>query len=151
MCVAAILLLLLSECTGQEKKEEVPQQEDISQYAMSLEERLTKILSSIDGAGKTRVMITIRSGTETVYARNGRMQMESGKNEEEQSYVVLRSGSTEKGMELKTITPLIQGVAVVCEGAEIPQVRQSITETVTATLGVGASHVSVVKMQSERN
>lgn len=156
LCLAAILLLLLSECVGGAEKTPEPQQpQDTGQYGEALEEELSSIISCIEGAGKTQVMITLRSSAETVYARNGKVQKQEEsdrtQSDEEQSYVLLRSGSEEKGLELRTNTPQIQGVAVVCEGAENPQVRQNITDTVTATLGVGASHVSVVKMQSERN
>ena len=104
-----------------------------------------------NGAGKTRVLITLRTGTETVFARDDRLDSEPSHTQSEQTYVTLRDGSRDTGLPLKTLPPQILGVAVVCEGADTPQVRQAITETVTAALGIGASHVSVVKMQPERN
>ena len=122
-------------------------------YAKQLETRLAELIRSIDGAGKTQVLVTLRTGEETVWARNDSMDSEADTSrvQSEQTYVLVRSGSDETGLQLKTITPTVQGVAVVCEGADDPQVQQRITRTVTAALGIGAGHVSVVKMQTERN
>lgn len=139
---------MLSERTGGQsaKKEELPVSADA--YVQTLESRLEDLLSSIEGAGKTQVLITLRSGAETVYARDDRLDSEEGRTQSEQSYVTLRDGSQESGLPLKTVSPQIRGVAIVCEGADDPAVRQAITQTVTAALGVGASHVSVVKAAS---
>ena len=120
---------------------------------VELESRLAQLIRTIDGAGKTQVLVTLRTGEETVWARNDSMDSEAepSRTQSEQTYVLVRSGSDETGLQLKTITPTVQGVAVVCEGADDPQVQQRITQTVTAVLGIGAGHVSVVKMETERN
>lgn len=151
LCVLATVFLVLSEWTADKKTETETPQASETDYASQLEEKLSALLSSVDGAGKTRVLITLRSGAETVFARDDRLDTEPSRTQSEQTYVTLRDGSRDTGLKLKTITPQILGVAVVCEGADDPQVRQAVTQTVTAALGIGASHVSVVKMRSERN
>ena len=151
LCLFAAVCLIVSEWTTNENPKTDTAQTDETDYAAQLEERLGEILSSVDGAGKTRVLITLRTGTETVFAHDDRLDSEPSRTQSEQTYVTLRDGSRDTGLPLKTLSPQILGVAVVCEGAEIPRVRQAITETVTAALGIGASHVSVVKMRSERN
>ena len=151
LCLLAVFFLVLSEWTKDTEQKEAAPQTESEDYAAQLEEKLGALLSSIDGAGKTKVLITLRSGAETVFARDDRLDVEEGHTQSEQTYVTLRDGSSDAGLPLKTVSPQILGVAVVCEGADTPQVRQSITQTVTAALGIGASHVSVVKMQSERN
>ena len=152
LCVLAVVLLLLSERPSGSAQEEsdvpLPSAES---YAQALETRLTKLLSAIDGAGRTQVLITLRSGTETVFARDDRLDAAEEHTQSEQTYVTLRDGSRDTGLALKTVPPQILGVAVVCDGADDPAVRRAVTQTVTAALGVGASHVSVVKMQAERN
>lgn len=147
------MLLALSEWTGTRPKTETAQPAQPEAYAKQMETRLTELIRSIDGAGKTQVLVTLRSGEETVWARNDTMEHEADTSRlrSEQTYVLVRAGSDETGLRLKTITPGVQGVAVVCEGADDPQVQQRITQTVTAALGIGAAHVSVVKMQTERN
>ena len=150
LCLLAVLFLILSEWIQDTDQQESAPQTQTEDYAAQLETKLAALLSSVDGAGKTHVLITLRSGTETVFARDDRLDAEEGHTQSEQTYVTLRDGSRDAGLPLKTVPPQILGVAVVCEGADTPQVRQSITQTVTAALGIGASHVSVVKMQSER-
>lgn len=152
LCVTALLFLLLSEWTGSRAKPETTRTAVPAEYAQQLETRLAALIRSIEGAGKTQVLVTLRTGEETVWARDDRMDSEADTSrvQSEQSYVLVRSGSDETGLQLKTITPTVQGVAVVCEGADDPQVQHRITQTVTAALGIGAGHVSVVKMQTER-
>ncbi len=153
LCALALVLLVLSEWTGTRTKTETAQQSQPVAYAKQLETRLAQLIRSIEGAGKTQVLVTLRTGEETVWARNDTMESEAdaSRMQSEQTYVLVRAGSDETGLQLKTITPAVQGVAVVCEGADDPQVQQRITQTVTAALGIGAGHVSVVKMQTERN
>ena len=149
-CLLAVFFLVLSEWMQSTEQKETQPQTVTEDYAAQLETKLSALLSSVDGAGHTRVMITLRSGTETVFARDDRFDTQEGHMQSEQTYVTLRDGSRDAGLPLKTVPPQILGVAIVCEGADTPQVRQAITQTVTAALGIGASHVSVVKMQSER-
>ena len=144
LCLFAAALLVLSEWTGN-AKEKTPPAQTAETYARTLETRLEELIASIEGAGKTQVLVTLRSGEETVFARDDRFEAEEGRTQSEQTYVTVRSGSDETGLPLKTVTPQILGVAIVCEGADDPNVRQAITQTVTAALGVGASHVSVVR------
>ena len=153
LCVSALILLVLSEWTQPRTKTETAQPVQPTAYAKQLETRLAELIRAVEGAGKTQVLVTLRTGEETVWARNDTMDSEAdaSRMRSEQTYVLVRSGSDETGLLLKTITPIVQGVAVVCEGADDPQVQQRITQTVTAALGIGAGHVSVVKMQTERN
>ena len=155
LCAAAVVLLILSGRIEKKPAVQTQTEPDAAEYTQTLETRLASLIAAMDGAGKTKVLVTLKSGMETVYARDDKLENEksadSVRTESEQAYVLLGSGSDETGLELKTVAPQIQGVAVVCEGAELPQVRQRITETVTAALGIGAAHVSVVKMKAERN
>ena len=153
LCALALVLLVLSEWTHPRTETQTAQPSQPSAYAKQTETRLAELIRSIEGAGRTQVLVTLRTGEETVWARNDSMDSEADASrvQSEQTYVLVRSGSDETGLLLKTITPTVQGVAVVCEGADDPLVQQRITQTVTAALGIGAGHVSVVKMQTERN
>lgn len=153
LCALSLVLLVLSEWTQPRAKADTAQSAQPLAYAKQMETRLAELIRSIEGAGKTQVLVTLHTGEETVWARNDTMDSEADPSRvrSEQTYVLVRTGSDETGLQLKTITPAVQGVAVVCEGADDPQVQQRITQTVTAALGIGAGHVSVVKMQTERN
>ena len=153
-CVLALALLAASEWLPKRTETAQDPQLAAQQYASALEERLETLLSSIDGAGRTQVLVTLRSGEETVWARNEKADStddaQQTRAQSERTYVLVRSGSAETGLPLKIVSPQVSGVAVVCEGAADPQVRQNITQTLTSALGIGAGHVSVVPMQTER-
>ena len=67
-----IILLIISELipsgSGKEKGE-TPEQtaaDSYTQYAEDIEQRLTALISQIDGAGKTKVMVTLECSDENV-------------------------------------------------------------------------------------
>ena len=77
--VLGVVLLILSEFipSGEkkaEKKESVTAAQSQETYAEDIEKRLTEIVSSIDGAGKTRRLVTLESGAEQVYAKNEKIK-----------------------------------------------------------------------------
>ena len=120
-------------------------------YINDLETRLISIVSSIEGAGETKVMLTLESGSEEVYLHDydyGENIDSSGKNivERKDEYVIIDGESGEKGIVVKVAEPKIRGVAVVCKGGDSDVVSVRITETVTALLDIPANRVSVAKM-----
>ena len=129
----------------------VPNRVSTQEYVQSLEERLTSIISSIDGAGVTRVMITLESGNEDVYLHNydyGEDVDEggAGNREMKDEYVIVDSGGAENGIVIRVEEPRIRGVAVVCEGGGNAYVKTQIISTVTALLDISSARVSVAKM-----
>ena len=144
--LAGIFLLTMSELVPQkstktEKKETVS---DISDsYEADLEKRLTSIVSSINGAGRTQVMVTLASGDENVYA----VKEKSSDGSREREYIVIDDGSSESGLLLKVVEPEIRGVAIVCEGADSANVRQEIVSTVSAVLGISSNRISIAKIK----
>lgn len=124
---------------------------DTSEYLSDLEMRLTSMISSIDGAGETKVMITLESGSEEIYLHDydyGENIDPSGKNslERKDEYVIVDGDSGERGIVVRVAEPKIRGVAVVCKGADSETVRSRIVETVTALLDISSARVSVAKM-----
>ena len=127
------------------------QRASTQEYVQTLEERLNSIISSIDGAGATRVMITLESGNEDVYLHNydyGEDVDEGGMGNREvkDEYVIVDSGGVENGIVVRVEEPKIRGVAVVCEGGGNAYVKEQIVSTVTALLDISSARVSVAKM-----
>ncbi len=156
MLVSGIILLLASEFsetkeTFSKQTEETTEASDVQEYSRRLEERLISIISSIDGAGMTKVMVTLDSGCEDIYLHDfdyGENADPSGKNsiERKDEYVIVDGSSGEQGIVVRRKEPKVRGVAVVCEGAGSEQVRSQIVSTVTALLDISSARVSVVKM-----
>ena len=75
-CVAALLLLVLSEwTTGRTKPTSAQTQQ--ADCAAELEAKLSSMLGAIDGAGETKVLVTLKNGSETVWARNDKTDTDS--------------------------------------------------------------------------
>ena len=106
-------------------------------YAAELETRLTALISRVEGAGKTAVMVTLESGSESIYATDTDSDGSS-------THVLLGSGGAD-GLVETVETP---GVAVVCEGGGSAAVQSRVTALVQALTGIGTNHITVAKMAS---
>ena len=129
---AAMLLILLSELfTPSEKTaaaSAAPADDNV--YRQQLEQQLSDLITQVEGAGKTTVMITLESGEETIYA----LDTLSGQTQEQQTHVLLDDG-----------TALAQTVCAprVCEGGGDVRVAARITELVGALLDVPSNRICV--------
>lgn len=143
-----MLLLALSELMPERKvMENVQQAEPVAfpqgiDYAAKLERRLEELLSQMDGAGHTCVMVTLNTGETTVYATDSQHQTDGTLRTE---HVLLGSGKTEALVE-SVSEPEILGVAVLCEGGADPLVVGRITAVVQALTNVGTNHITVARM-----
>lgn len=115
------------------------------------ENKLTQILSEIDGAGK--VEVAVRMGAEeVVYEKNGTTETRSaddGKNKTTdekvtQELAMRRENGVESPIVRRTITPAIVGVVVVADGGADSMVRLNIRKAVCAATGVAAHRISVL-------
>ncbi len=122
------------------------------------EKRLEEILSKIDGAGNTEVMITYDTGMEKVTVQNSKVSKSFSNDtehsggelqiqdiEEERQIVMSGSGSSEKPFVLKEINPRVRGVLVIAEGADNPKISYDITNAVAAVLDVPYYRIQVLK------
>ena len=153
---AGVVMLIMSEFTSEKnipvQAESTTVHTDARDYARELEERLVSIISVIDGAGETKVMVTLESGSEEVYLSNfdyGENSDSNGKNsyERKDEFVIIDGSSGQEGIVVRTAEPKVRGVAVVCRGAGSDSVCAEIVEAVTALLDISSARVSVAKMQ----
>ncbi len=162
--IIGVLILVASEFIPEgEKAKEDEKERQVSEYnienhyeyAEMLEKKLTDLILSIEGAGATKVMLTLESSSEAVYAQNDKTDMESNdenseKISKENDYVLIKTDSSkEEALLLKIIQPEVKGVAVVCEGGDSIYVQQKIIETISAVFDINASKIKVTKLSSE--
>ncbi len=146
--VLGIIFLTLSELMPDKTENSKSEAADagtqtVSEYEKNLEERLSSLISEIDGAGKTSVMLTLDCGDENIYASRDKLSETSS----EKEYVLIENDGNQTGLLLKVTQPEVRGVAVVCEGADSSEVRQEITGLITAVLGVSTNRVNIAKMK----
>lgn len=134
-----------------ENEDESYGENELYEYVNGLESRLEAIISEIFGAGNARVMITLESSFENVYASNARLAEDasgtsgdSTKNTEREIALVGSRTGEEEPVLLKSLCPKIKGVMVVCQGAENEYVVKHIREAVSVLFGISEARVSVI-------
>ncbi len=119
-------------------KSEVREEVSEISYTDKMEEKLETFLGSIDGIEDVNVFLTYDGGNEYEYA-------EKGKNGEGATdYLIIKNGDGEEAVTVKEIYPRIRGVAISCTGGNSPAVKERITESVSAALGIPTSKICVV-------
>jgi len=126
-------------------KEETPIA-DISVSA--LEKQLEALLSQIEGAGETKVMLTLHKGTAYEYQADTVVRKETDSREEE-TQTVFASGSngTDAPVLIGVTYPVFQGAVVVCRGADRPSVQLAVIDAVSSLTGLRSEHIAVIKMK----
>lgn len=148
--VLGVVLILLSELDfSTPKVEESVQTGDYAQYASTLNDELTSVISSIDGVGDCKVMITLKNTKENVYAENSETSSSDSSNSENNEYVIYNSENGDSPLLLKEEMPQVAGVAVVCSGGDSEAVRERIIDCVCALFDISSSHVSVSKLNTK--
>lgn len=141
-----ILLLAASAFPGEK---EVPSSAeeaafDQERYAAQTEERLEELISRLEGAGETMVMITLEEGENYVYVTDEKT--EEAPSGYQTEHVIYNTGNGSAPLLKTTYMPVIRGVVVLCKGGADPAVAGKITEMVSALLDVGTNRVSVAKI-----
>lgn len=134
-----VLLLLWSNLIPQEKPASASEY-TIQYYTEILEQRITALCTSINGIQEAAVLLTLESGSEYVYAQN---TSSSGQDTGAWDYVIIQQGDGEAAVMVTEIFPKVRGVAVVCTGGDSAAVQQTITELLSASLGISSNRIRV--------
>ena len=154
-----ILLLFFSEIPLKSKS---PNKTDNTEteYVRELEEKLKSMISDLDGAGETKIMITLENGVEYKYAFQERKSQdisEDIQNEEnkslqkrdssENNYIIVDGEKGREALIERKIQPRIRGVAVLCSGGDRAVVKNEVIQIVTTVLDIPSTKVSVSKIK----
>ncbi len=128
------------------------------QYIKEIEAKAESLLSGVYGAGQVKVMITLRASSEQVVEKD--MPVTRSQTSEQDSQggsrmvsefttedaTVYRKGNGyEEPYVVKTLSPSVEGVVVVAEGAGNGEVSKNLSEAVQILFGVEAHRVKVLK------
>lgn len=136
---AGCLLLLLPSGTpvNPEPERSLSTQENFDLAAF--EQRLERALSEIEGAGETRVVLSLDSGSRRVLAQD-REQDSGGASVQT---VTVGSGSAQNVVPVQTVAPAFRGALVVSPGAGDARVRLELTKAVGVLTGLGSDCICV--------
>ena len=113
-----------------------------------LEERLSAILSKIHGAGQVTVLLSKGEGEQTVYQTDTDVSTRENDSSERRSTVTVTDAQrNQTGLIQQVNPPKYMGAIVLCEGANDPTVRLSVTDAVSKATGLGSDRISVLKMK----
>ena len=129
-----------------EKEEQEFTSYDVTKKEEVLEKRLSEAISQINGAGKTKVMLTFDSSEEFLFAGNSEEEKDVTKTETKSEFVIIEGKNGEEPLLIKTNEAKIRGVLVICEGGDNPLIKETIIEAVCALLNISSNKVSVAKM-----
>lgn len=131
-------------------------------YARMLERELEELLTCMEGAGRVRVMITLRSTSESIIEKDrpanrsaitendgqGGSRSTNDMDSEETTVFVKDSEGRELPYVRKTLSPVVEGVAVLAEGGDAEEVRKNISETIQALFGIDVNKIKIAKMKT---
>lgn len=129
-------------------------------YAAYLEDGLEQILSTVDGVGKVRVMVTLEDGGETlvekdlVTERKGTTEVDSEGSRntteisETESTVFQEAREGDAPFIRQVRYPKVAGVVVSAQGGGNAATAQKITKAIQALFGLEAHKIIIVKMIS---
>ncbi len=115
------------------------------QYRISMEKRLTELLSKMDGIGKAEVMITLSGSAEQIYAEEVRSSKSDHSDQKEATYVITKSGGNESALVSETRYPAVIGAVILCSSGDRAVIREKVSRAVSTALGIPASSVFVGK------
>jgi len=149
--VALLCLGLMLSCIPFGKKQSEEKEIIAEETIFSLSQTQTQmecILSSIDGAGSLKLMLTLSTGVQSQYLQDTRQTTSEGALERESETVFSSEGSSVKRpIETMQYLPKYQGALVVCEGADSAKVRLAVKEAISSLTGLGSDKITVVKMK----
>jgi stage III sporulation protein AG len=118
-----------------------------------MERRMEESLSSISGAGKVDVLLSLKTGMEVIIVQDAdtrtRRQAEDGAvtswDDERQDKTVLAGGAPIIQMRHY---PVFRGALIVCEGADNAKVHAAVLDAVSALTGLRADAITIAKRKA---
>ena len=132
------LMLIPSKSTDDEPIQQVTQ---ITTNTVSISKELEEILSNIKGAGKVQVMLTVKTGEQTIYQTNTQAT------DREDTVIITDNNRAQNGLVQQVVSPTYRGAIVLCQGADSANVCLAIKEAVSKVTGLDTSQISVLKMK----
>ena len=133
-------------------------------YAGYWEGRLEDALQYVEGAGKVKVLITLKesehkivekdgpeeySNTEETDSAGGSRTIGESRTEKSTIYTVDNRGQSVPYV-IKTIAPAVEGVVVIVQGAQTQKVQDNIIGAIQVLFDIDANKIKIVKMKNNQ-
>lgn len=155
--VGIALIFLSGFSQNKTKTTEVSSALTASDYSESLEKKLSEQISEVVG-GKVKVMVTLETGVEYIYAseaKNNESEIEDAGSKEKQklqkdkksenNYILYKDeNGKEVPLVVTEVMPSIKGVVVGCENGENEVISATVKNLVKTALNISDDKVCVV-------
>lgn len=131
-------------------------------YMQAMEEKVEKLLSRMEGAGEVKVILTWKTSVERIVEKDVSTVRSNTAEEDSnggtrtvndldsgETTVLSTQGSNAEPYVVKTISPTVEGVLVLAQGAGDGAVSSNLSDAVQVLFGIGAHQVKVVRMAGE--
>lgn len=146
LVIGLVFMLLPSGSTS--KAENKAPAVETTEQEKPLADRLSEVLSKVQGAGQVTVLLTEGEGAQTVYQTDTDISTRENDSTERRTTVTVDdSQRNQMGLVQQVNPPRYLGAVVLCEGADDPTVRLSVTDAVSKATGLGTNRISVLKMK----
>ena len=146
LVLAVGIALMLIPMTGQKEK---PAAEKTESYSLiKTQAEMEKILGKIQGVGRVSIMLTLKSGNTLQLAQNKDYNERNNEKKQDTEIIKLNRGSgTQEVVVTQETYPVYLGAAVVCDGADDPNVCLAVTEAVSVLTGLTSDRIKIAKWQ----
>ncbi len=107
------------------------------EYTSQLEKKIEDFLLSINGIKKARVVVTLDTSNEHVYAQN----------QSTYDFLTINSNNGESPVHITDIYPTVRGIAISCTDGDNNEVRMRITKLISAYLGISSNRIEIVSIK----
>ena len=139
-------------------------EEAVGDYAGYWEQRLEDVLRYVEGAGNVKVLITLKESEYRIVEKDGLEEYTNteeadsaggsrtiGESRVEKSTIYT---TDERGQSIpyvaKTISPTVEGVVVIAQGAGKQSVQDNIIEAIQVLFDIDANKIKIVKMKNNQ-
>ena len=152
ICIAGIILVLIPVKSNHsddktESAEAVTEGFDLQE----LEKIAESIFSEIDGVGKVKVIITVKSGFEKKYLYDEKTDYSKTETSyslnSEKELVRISNGNKQEPIAVKIYYPELKGAVIVCEGGDNAKIKLELTQAMKSLTGISADNIVVAKMK----
>lgn len=152
----------ITDDTRQEKELELAQEAECdTAYVQEMEQKLERLLAHMDQVGRVKVILTLKASEEKIVEKdmpiirsNTQEQDSQGGNrvvnnvDSRETTVYETDSGKSTPYVVKTTSPKVEGVVVVCEGAGTGSVSKNITEVIQVLFGIEPHKIKVAKMKT---
>ena len=143
--ILGISLIFLSSLKQDTPKTLENEKTENGDYCLMLEQKIEEIVKSITGSERVSVIVTLESGTQYIYADEGKTSESENKNDNQQTYTIIKGENGEEtGLLVTEYMPTVRGIAIVCD-AFTPDAKERVLEAVKAALDISERKIYVTQ------